>query len=123
MALAGILAALGIVVSVSISAAAGENGPSRMVLDLQGHRGARGLHPENTREGFRQTLALGVTTLEMDVGMTSDGVVVVHHDEHLSPDIARVAEGQWIEPPTRSGSAAAAPSTTWRPSSVPPLPS
>jgi glycerophosphoryl diester phosphodiesterase len=65
-------------------------------IDLQGHRGARGLHPENTLEGFVAALAIGVTTLELDVGVTADDVVVVHHNEQLNGDIAR-ASGAWIE--------------------------
>ncbi len=69
-------------------------------FDLQGHRGARGLYPENTQRGFRAALAIGVTTLEMDVGVTADGVVVVHHDEGLSAAIARGPDGQWLTPPT-----------------------
>ena len=69
-------------------------------FDLQGHRGARGLHPESSLEGFREALAIGVTTLEMDVGTTKDGVVVVHHDEQLHPEIARGPDGQWLAPPT-----------------------
>lgn len=68
-------------------------------LDLQGHRGARGLVPENTLPGFAQALAIGVTTLELDTGMTRDGVVVIHHDRALNPDIARGPDGKWIEPP------------------------
>ncbi len=36
-------------------------------FDLQGHRGARGLYPENSLPGFEAALALGVTTLEMDL--------------------------------------------------------
>ena len=68
-------------------------------LDLQGHRGARGLAPENTLPAFAAALTLGVTTLEMDVGITSDGVVVVHHDRRLNPDIARL-DGRWIDKPT-----------------------
>ena len=39
-------------------------------FDLQGHRGARGLAPENTLAGFETALAIGVTTLELDLGMT-----------------------------------------------------
>ncbi|MBV8096838.1 MAG: glycerophosphodiester phosphodiesterase [Acetobacteraceae bacterium] len=66
------------------------------LFDLQGHRGARGLFPENTLEGFRQALRLGVTTLEMDVGMTADGVVVVSHDPALNPDITRYRKGTWL---------------------------
>ncbi|MBC7803898.1 MAG: glycerophosphodiester phosphodiesterase [Candidatus Parcubacteria bacterium] len=65
-------------------------------LDLQGHRGARGLAPENTLPAFAAALSLGVTTLELDVGVTRDGVVVVHHDRTLHPDIARGTNGQWI---------------------------
>ncbi len=55
------------------------------VLDLQGHRGARGLRPENTLPAFAKALEVGVTTLELDVGVTRDGAVVVSHDPVLSP--------------------------------------
>jgi glycerophosphoryl diester phosphodiesterase len=72
--------------------------PAR-ALDLQGHRGARGLAPENTLEGFAAALGVGVTTLEMDLGVTRDGVVVVVHDQRLNPDLARTADGGWVEPP------------------------
>jgi glycerophosphoryl diester phosphodiesterase len=65
-------------------------------FDLQGHRGARGLAPENTIEAFRVALSIGVTTLELDVGMTRDGVLVVHHDEWLNPDIARGPDGAFL---------------------------
>ncbi len=70
-----------------------------MAFDLQGHRGARGLAPENTLEGFAIALALGVTTLEMDTGVTADGVVVVIHDPPLNPDITRGPDGTWLEAP------------------------
>jgi glycerophosphoryl diester phosphodiesterase len=69
-------------------------------FDLQGHRGARGLAPENTLPGFARALGVGVSTLELDVGMTSDGVVVVAHDRRLNPDIARGPDGRWLRPPT-----------------------
>ena len=65
-------------------------------FDLQGHRGARGLFPENTLEGFAATAALGVPTLELDVGMTKDDVVVVCHDPALNPDVVRDAAGAWL---------------------------
>ena len=68
-------------------------------FDLQGHRGARGVAPENTLAGFAAALAAGVDTLELDVGVTRDGVVVVHHDRRLNPDIARGPDGRWIEAP------------------------
>ncbi|MBX3650233.1 MAG: glycerophosphodiester phosphodiesterase [Burkholderiales bacterium] len=65
-------------------------------LDLQGHRGARGLLPENTLPGFARALAIGVTTLELDTAITRDGVVVVSHDATLNPDITRGPGGAWI---------------------------
>jgi glycerophosphoryl diester phosphodiesterase len=67
-----------------------------IAFDLQGHRGARGLAPENTIASFSTALAIGVTTLELDVGMSKDGVVVVHHDERLNPDITRGADGAFL---------------------------
>jgi glycerophosphoryl diester phosphodiesterase len=68
-------------------------------LDLQGHRGARGHAPENTLPGFELALSMGVTTLELDVGVTRDGVVVIHHDRGLNPDITRGPDGQWLTLP------------------------
>ena len=65
-------------------------------FDLQGHRGARGLAPDNTLAAFRTALTLGVTTLELDVGVTRDGQVVVAHDQRLNPNITRNAAGQWL---------------------------
>ena len=52
-------------------------------LDVQGHRGCRGLRPENTLPAFEKALELGVTTLEMDIQTTSDRVLVLSHDQHL----------------------------------------
>jgi glycerophosphoryl diester phosphodiesterase len=65
-------------------------------FDLQGHRGARGLAPENTLGGFARALAVGVNTLELDVALTADHVPVVMHDPALNGDIARDATGQWL---------------------------
>lgn len=66
-------------------------------LDLQGHRGARGLVPENTLPAFARALTIGVTTLELDCAITRDGVVVVSHDATLNPDITRTPDGAWLE--------------------------
>jgi glycerophosphoryl diester phosphodiesterase len=65
-------------------------------LDIQAHRGGRGLMPENTLPAFAHALALGVTTLELDCAITRDGVVVVSHDPLLNPDITRDASGAWL---------------------------
>jgi glycerophosphoryl diester phosphodiesterase len=68
---------------------------SAAAFDLQGHRGARGLMPENTLEGFARALEIGVTTLETDLAITKDGVVVLSHDRVLNPDLARRPDGAW----------------------------
>jgi len=65
-------------------------------LDLQGHRGARGLAPENTLSAFKKALEIGVTTLELDVGITSDLVPVISHNPFLEPDFTRDAGGNWL---------------------------
>ena len=85
---AGVLAAL--LLSACVAARA---------VDLQGHRGARALWPENTLAGFARTLALGVTTLELDIAITRDGVLVVSHDPQLNPDITRGPDGRFIDAP------------------------
>jgi len=73
-------------------------------FDLQGHRGARGLAPENTLAGFGVALAIGVTTIETDLALTSDDVVVISHDPDLNPALVR--EGaSWLRergPPIRT---------------------
>src|ERR671915_935500 len=68
-------------------------------FDLQGHRGARGHAPENTLPSFELAVAMGVDTLELDVGVTRDGVVVIHHDRRLNPDLARGPDGKWVSAP------------------------
>lgn len=74
-------------------------------FDLQGHRGARGLAPENTLAAFRAALAIGVTTLETDLAVTRDGVLVLSHDPRLNPALTRGPDGKWLAaegPPIRS---------------------
>ena len=66
-------------------------------FDLQGHRGARGLAPENTLPSYQKALELGVDTLECDMAITQDGVVVIHHDLWLNPDTTRGPDGKWLE--------------------------
>lgn len=68
-------------------------------FDLQAHRGARGLLPENTLPGFERALRIGVSTLEMDAAVTADGVVVLSHDPVLNRDLVRGADGEWLSEP------------------------
>ena len=65
-------------------------------FDLQGHRGTRGLAPENTIAAFERALGIGVTTLETDMAVTKDGVLVISHDPFLSPNIVRGPDGAWL---------------------------
>lgn len=62
-------------------------------FDLQGHRGARGLLPENTIPAFLHALDLGVTTLEMDAVIAKDATVVVSHDPWMSGTICSLPSG------------------------------
>ena len=69
---------------------------SRMALDIQGHRGARGLLPENSIPGFLHALELGVTTLEMDVVISKDGEVILSHEPWFSHEICTKPDGTSI---------------------------
>ena len=83
------LLALIALVCAPLTVAAGE-------VSLQGHRGARGLAPENTLVGFARALAIGVHVLELDLVMSADDALMVSHDAMLKPDIVRDAGGHWI---------------------------
>ena len=73
-----------------------------MAFDIEAHRGGRALLPENTLPAFANALSMGVDTLELDVGVTADGEVVVSHERRLNPDLARSADGAYIAPPGAS---------------------
>jgi len=66
------------------------------LVRLIGHRGARGVMPENTMQGFEFTLDIGVSALEFDVLLTSDAVPIITHNHHLSKAATRDAQGQWL---------------------------
>jgi glycerophosphoryl diester phosphodiesterase len=89
-----VLAALCAAAAVAPAAAGGKDVKS---FDLQGHRGARGLRPENTLAGFEFALEIGVSTLELDCAITADGVVVVSHDPVLNPDHTRDEQGRFLD--------------------------
>lgn len=66
-------------------------------FDLQGHRGARGLRPENTIPAFILALDSGVTTVELDVAITKDRQIVVSHEPWMSASICLQPDGSEIE--------------------------
>ncbi len=63
-------------------------------FDLEGHRGCRGLMPENTIPAFLKALDLGVTTLEMDVVISKDRQVVVSHEPYFNADFSIAPDGK-----------------------------
>jgi glycerophosphoryl diester phosphodiesterase len=65
-------------------------------LDKQGHRGGRGLMPENTIPAMHNGIDLGVTTLEMDVVISKDNKVVVSHDIYFNENITTTPEGKYL---------------------------
>jgi glycerophosphoryl diester phosphodiesterase len=66
--------------------------------EVHGHRGCRGLLPENTLPAFQHALALGVDALELDVVVSQDQEVVVSHEPWLSARLGRGPQGEHIAP-------------------------
>jgi glycerophosphoryl diester phosphodiesterase len=65
----------------------------KTAFDIEAHRGGRALFPENTLQSFANALSMGVDTLELDIGVTKDGAIIVSHD------LARAADGAYVAPP------------------------
>jgi glycerophosphoryl diester phosphodiesterase len=65
--------------------------------DLQGHRGARGLQPENTIPSFLKALEYGVDTIELDLAVSADGRLIVSHEPWMNSEICRDPAGNVIE--------------------------
>ncbi len=66
------------------------NAPLAKRIDVQGHRGCRGLLPENTLPAFMKALELGVTTLELDLVITKDKQVIVSHEPFFNHEISSI---------------------------------
>ena len=92
------------VISAIISCSAAETGslsPDHVQpaqhIDVIGHRGAAGLAPENTLAAFNKACEIGVQAVELDVLLTRDRELAVHHDYVLNADIARTPDGNWLQ--------------------------
>ncbi len=70
-------------------------------FEIQGHRGSRGLMPENTIEAFKRAIDEGVETLELDVVISKDRQVVVSHDPYFEPTISTSPSGVEITEATK----------------------
>lgn len=84
-----------------VATACGAQTPSTAVnlppgFDLQAHMGGRDARPENTLPAFAYALSVGVTTLEMDMVITADGVPVLHHSNKLSTYLAKNPWGKYL---------------------------
>jgi glycerophosphoryl diester phosphodiesterase len=93
------LIAMSLLMTTIAAAQAATPNSSGRTLDIEAHRGGRALRPENTLQSFANALSLGVDTLELDIGVTKDGAIVVSHDRWLSPDLARDTGGTYVPPP------------------------
>ncbi len=100
-----VLVSLAIPLLITTCAAAENCAPSEEIgragggVIVVGHRGAAGLAPENTLAAFRKACETGVDAVELDVQLTADGEIVVHHDFRLRPDSAREPDGEWVSRP------------------------
>lgn len=90
--------------SSSQSALSGQPAPGKQpqwlhfpVFDKEGHRGCRGLMPENTIPAMRKALDLGVTTLEMDAHITGDNQVIISHDPFFNHEITTLPDGTYFD--------------------------
>lgn len=68
------------------------------VFDLQGHRGARGLRPENSVPAFILAVDAGVTTVELDLAISRDKQIVVSHEPWMSSSVCLQPDGSEISP-------------------------
>ncbi len=68
-------------------------------MEIQGHRGARGLRPENTLSSFTSAIEAGVDRIELDLLMTSDGELVIHHDFYINAQLCTYLDGQEVISP------------------------
>jgi glycerophosphoryl diester phosphodiesterase len=66
-------------------------------VDAQGHRGSRNLRPENTLPAMEVALDNGISTLEFDIGVSSDGVAILSHDPALNPQSCRRKKGGYTK--------------------------
>ena len=70
---------------------------AEIAFDKQGHRGCRGLMPENTIPAMMKAIDLGVNTLEMDIVFTSDNVAILSHEPFFNHEITTKPDGKFID--------------------------
>jgi glycerophosphoryl diester phosphodiesterase len=93
------LAAMALVAAQAAGTEQASGKDIKMPFDIEAHRGGRALFPENTLVSFANALSMGVTTLELDIGVTRDGAIVISHERGLNPDLALGADGKYVAQP------------------------
>ena len=68
--------------------------PIYPAFELQGHRGARGLAPENSLPAFHLAYLHGMTTIELDSTLTADGRLIIYHDTKVNTELCRTTAGK-----------------------------
>lgn len=84
--------------AMALAVAAQAQETARQLL-VHGHRGSRGTRPEDTLPAFNEALRAGADVLEMDMGVTRDGVIVISHDPNISPVICLGPGGKKLDKP------------------------
>jgi len=69
---------------------------SAKIIRIVGHRGARGLFPENSMVGFENILKMGVTLIELDVVFSKDKTPIITHDHTINPSTSRDVDGEFV---------------------------
>ena len=70
---------------------------SNSMVRIIGHRGARGLYPENSLLGFMNVLKSGIEIIELDIVFSKDNIPIIAHDQDISPFFCRDSEGEFIK--------------------------
>jgi glycerophosphoryl diester phosphodiesterase len=86
----------GLLAVAAAGCASVQNKPLYKDIELHGHRGARGLMPENTWPAFAAALEHGMTVLELDTVLTAEGDLIIHHDIDTNPQLCRNDDGSAI---------------------------
>jgi glycerophosphoryl diester phosphodiesterase len=98
IAAAGTFAAMAILFSFNMPSS---NSMKKVSFYKIGHRGTRGLMPENTIQAMNKAIELGCNTIEMDIHLTKDGQVLVYHDDSFNPEYTLMPDGSEIAPADR----------------------
>lgn len=82
-------------------------------LDLQGHRGARGLYPENTIPAFQAAIKYGMNTIELDTTITRDQKLIVYHDTRINTELCQINPTYSIQDPKLTNTLIMKLESTW----------